>query len=122
MKNIAFFLLVGLGLFSSGYSIDVNAVAGLGRARNKCLTVRFQKGPEQRTSLSDVAWKTSDQSDIEKVKETVQAILDFLLELNCLPEEELLDLEVKKLPADVLDEVNKLGQSIKKLTGQILSI
>ncbi|XP_077134999.1 uncharacterized protein LOC143788923 isoform X2 [Ranitomeya variabilis] len=118
MKNIAFFLLVGLGLFSSGYSIDVNAVAGLGRARNKCLT----KGPEQRTSLSDVAWKTSDQSDIEKVKETVQAILDFLLELNCLPEEELLDLEVKKLPADVLDEVNKLGQSIKKLTGQILSI
>ncbi|XP_077134822.1 uncharacterized protein LOC143788805 [Ranitomeya variabilis] len=96
MKNIAVFLLVGLGLFSSGYSIDVNAVAGLGRSINKCLTEGFQNAPEQPTSLSDVTCKKPDQSDIEKVKETVQAILDYL----------------ENLPADVLDEVNKLGQSI----------
>ncbi|CAJ0922161.1 unnamed protein product [Ranitomeya imitator] len=68
MKNIAIFLLVGLGLFSSGYSIDVNDVAGLGIDINDCLNALFQKGPELLTSLAGIACKKPDQRDFWQIK------------------------------------------------------
>ncbi|XP_069593800.1 uncharacterized protein [Ranitomeya imitator] len=111
MKNIAIFLLVGLGLFSSGYSIDVNDVAGLGIDINDCLNALFQKGPELLTSLAGIACKKPDQSDIEKVKKSVQATTDFLIKANCLPGD-LVGLDVQNVADDVLDEVNKMYLSI----------
>ncbi|XP_073427482.1 uncharacterized protein [Dendrobates tinctorius] len=110
MKNIAIFLLVGLGLFSSGYGIDLD-MDKLGLDIKKCLS-SLEKSDELLTSLAgNVCKSRHEESELDKVTKSVETTITFLDDHKCLPEP-LRGLEIAEMAKEKLDELKELLKRI----------